>query len=226
PVWAGLALLAPLVTPDVMRGLSRSGKQLLTTALAVSLLAGGANMAGAAQQARDTLTVPMCYVADRLGRTFNGYADVLGLQGGSFLLPDLGGSSLTSRLHLVDMAGLVTPRIAEFIRNDDMPGLRDYVFEEVEPTFVHSRGPWAAGNGISSDPRMRQDYYALYIYPDSDPPNGDWVRKSAVDNTDQLERLRAYARSHAVYVDRHSDGWRRRHCGDRLSPGQTTVGTT
>gem|GEM_PF-5064293 len=226
PVWMTLTLLAVLVPPAVMRGLSRSGKQLLTAVLVVSLLVSGANMVDTGRAARDTLTVPMCYVADRLGRTFNGYADILGLREGSFLLPDLGGSSLTSRLHLVDMAGLVTPRIARFIRDDDMAGLRDHVFEEIRPTFVHSRGPWADGNGITSDPRMRHDYYALYTYPDSDPPNGDRVRKSAVDNADQLERLRAHARSHAVYVDEHSDGWQRRHRGDTLSPGQTTVGTT
>ena len=226
PVWVTLALLGPLIVPEVIRGMRGHGKKWLTAAMVVGLLASGATMVGAAQQARDTLTVPMCYVADRLGRVFNGYADILGLKHGSVLLPDLGGSSLTSRLQLIDMAGLVSPRIAEFIHNGNMTGLRDFIFEEVKPTFIHSRGPWAAGNRIPADPRMSRDYYEIYTYPGSNPPNGDWVRKDAVDSPAELARLRAYAQSHAVHVDEMSSEWHRRHCGDKLRPGQTTVGQT
>ena len=224
PAWAMLALVGPLVTAEALRGLRPKGTKWLGLGLVITLLISGATLLNSFERARETLTVPMCYVADRLGRVFNGYADILGLQHGSLLLPDLGGSSLTSRLRLYDMAGLVSPKIADYIKADDLEGLRDYIFTDVKPTFIHSRGPWAAGNGITSDPRIERDYYPIYIYPESDPPNGDWVRKDAVSSQQELAQLRAYAQSHAVAVDNNADEWPQRQCGTKLRPGQTAVG--
>ena len=73
------------------------------------------------------------------GRSFNGYADILGVHDGSLLVADLGGSAMTSRLRLVDLAGLAERRIAGVcIRDNDRAALRDYVFEVVKPTFIQS----------------------------------------------------------------------------------------
>uniref|UniRef100_UPI002454EC17 hypothetical protein n=1 Tax=Nocardia carnea TaxID=37328 RepID=UPI002454EC17 len=39
--------------------------------------------------------VPVCWIALRFGRLFNGYADILRIQNGTLLTPDMGGSALT-----------------------------------------------------------------------------------------------------------------------------------
>ncbi|PRX49516.1 hypothetical protein B0I33_103553 [Prauserella shujinwangii] len=228
PVWVLGALVGSLAVADVFRHSRPRRRAWLAAGLVVAALPSGAAYAESAEEFRANPNISACYVADRLGRNFNAYADILGLREASLLLPDLGGSALTTRLHLVDMAGLGEPRIAEFIRNGDMAGLRDYVFEEVKPTFIHSRWPWASGNGISSDPRIARDYHQLYSYPDDDPPNGDWVRKGAVPDQATLAELRRYARTEVERVERDSRTatYPLRSCGDTLRPGQTTVGQT
>lgn len=228
PIWVLAALLGTLAAADVFRHSRPRRRGWIAAGLVVAMLPSGAAFAEAANKFHHYPNISMCYVADRLGRNFNAYADIIGLEQGSLLTPDLGGSALTSRLHLVDMAGLGEPRIAEFVREGDKAGLRDYIFDEVEPTFIHSRWPWAEGNGISSDPRIERDYYQIYAYPDNDPPNGDWVRKDAVPDTATLRELREYGDTVVAEVERRSfaDLYPRRHCGDTLRPGQTTVGLT
>ncbi len=115
-------------------------------------------------------TVPGCFVADRYGRTFNLYADVLGVEQGTLLLPDIGGTLLTTRLEVVDLAGLTEPTIAELRRARDWSGLRRYVLEDVQPTFVHLHRPWDAG--LSANQRFRRDYVQL--------APGDFVRRDQV----------------------------------------------
>ncbi len=225
PLWVVAASLGTLVGAEALRR-CRAPRLRVAVSAALALVLGGslASHVEKALEFRDNVDVPACYVADRLGRGFNAYADTLGIEDGSVLLPDLGGSAMTSRLRLVDMAGLAEPRIAAYIRDRDMAGLRDYVFEEVKPTFIHSRGPWSAGNGIPSDPRLARDYHALYLYAGDDPPNGDWVRKDVVSSPQVLERAREYARTELARVDRASGGWDTRHCGETLHVGQNTVG--
>ena len=68
------------------------------------------------------------------------------------------------------MAGLVNKPIADLVHDNDLAGLRNYVFDTVKPTFIHSWGPWAAGNGIALDPRLDRDYVLIYSSPDRGPP--------------------------------------------------------
>ncbi|MEY7973176.1 hypothetical protein AB8O38_14380 [Saccharomonospora xinjiangensis] len=225
PLWVVAALLGTIAGAELLRRCRTRRPRVAVSAVLAVLLSGSlASHAENALEFRDNVDVPACYVADRLGRGFNAYADLLGIEDGSVLLPDLGGSAMTSRLRLVDMAGLAEPRIAAHIRDRDKVGLRDYVFEEVKPTFIHSRGPWSAGNGIPSDSRLARDYHVLYLYAGDDPPNGDWVRKDAVTDPHALERAREFARTELARVDRESAGWDTRHCGETLHVGQTTVG--
>ena len=58
------------------------------------------------------------------------------MQDGTLLSVDGGGMSLTSRFRFVDLAGLAERRIARFWQHDDMPGIRDYIFDDVRPTFI------------------------------------------------------------------------------------------
>nr|WP_199433549.1 hypothetical protein [Qaidamihabitans albus] len=228
PVWVLGALIATLAAADVFHHARPRRRAWLAGGLAVALLPSGASFVNAAEEFRTDPNISACYVADRLGRNFNAYADILGARNASLLLPDLGGSALTSRLELVDMAGLAEPRIADFISEGDEQGLRDYVFDEVKPTFIHSRWPWSSGNGIPSDPRMERDYHEIYSYPDNDPPNGDWVRKDAVPDQATLDALRDYADSAVVLVEERSSSlaYPLRQCGATLRPGQTTIDQT
>ncbi|WP_216214956.1 hypothetical protein [Amycolatopsis aidingensis] len=225
PVWVLTALTGTLAIAEVLRGVGRRARALGAIGLVGVLLPSAVSFEAAATEFRKSPDISMCFVADRMGRGFNAYADMLGLEQGSLLLPDLGGSAMTSRLHLVDMAGLVSARIADYIAAGDGQGKRDYIFEEVKPTFIHSHAPWSAANGIPSDPRMERDYYQIFEYSYPGPPNGDWVRKDVVPDRQTLERLRRYANTTLTEVDRRtfSREWPRRECGDTLHPGQTQV---
>ncbi|MEZ0106562.1 hypothetical protein ABH920_000543 [Catenulispora sp. EB89] len=169
--------------------------------------------------------VPLCVVADENGELFNSFADVAGIENGSLLLPDLGGTALTSRLRLRDTAGLVDAKVADYLHAKDMNGLRDYIFDVMQPTFIQTHGDWSptlmAGSGF--DPRMLRDY--AQIYPRSPIPaspwgSSDWVRKSALKDPSDLAKLRAFADTalpaQARFEQRTPDG----DCSDRLEVGE------
>lgn len=101
-------------------------------------------------------------MADRYGRTFNGYANLLNLRHGSLLTPDIGGAALTSRLTVIDLVGLAEPTIANYSSAGDMTGLRDHIFARVKPTFLHVHGHWAVQIELPSDARLARDYALVY----------------------------------------------------------------
>lgn len=221
PVWALGALVGTLTTTAVLQRAWKRRRAWVSATLAVSLVVSGITLARAAEEFRAAPTVPMCYVVDRFGRTFNGYADILQLEHASLLLPDIGGTALTSRLHIYDLAGLASPRIAEFMAKGNMEGLRNYIFNDLQPTFIHTHGGWSARSGIPADPRLAEHYYSIYRHPAPDSPNGDWVRKSAVPNKQVLRNLRQYAQETIVAVRSTYDQAPLRHCGATLRRGQT-----
>jgi hypothetical protein len=151
-------------------------------------------------------TVPGCFVADRYGRQADFYADRLGIAGGSYLVPDIGGVLLTSRLQVVDLAGLTEPTIARFRGARDDAGLRDYVLETVRPTFVHLHSPWGAR--LASDRRFRADYLAIV-------PGADYVRRDAT-SPDAVRRLRPLAQLRARAENQARVADPRRSCGPLL----------
>ncbi|MBK1786115.1 hypothetical protein [Prauserella cavernicola] len=224
PVWVLGALVTVLAAAEALRNAKLRGRVWITAGLVAVLLPTTASFGAVASQFRNEPDISACYVADRFGRIFNGYADVMGAQDASLLIPDLGGSALTSRLHLVDMAGLTNHRFAELVREHDLRGQQNYVYDEVKPTFIHTRQPWSTGNGLGYDPRLERDYYPIHYDIYQGPPHGDWVRKDAVSDPQMLENLRAYAREHTVQVERDIPNWPRRHCGDTLRFDQTDTG--
>ncbi|GLY63985.1 hypothetical protein [Amycolatopsis taiwanensis] len=225
PVWVLATLIGALATAEVVRRTRGRVRVLVPLALVVAMIPSLAVFAGTVRDFRAKPTIPMCYIADRFGRVFNQYADILGLDQASLLEPDLGGSSMTSRLNIVDMAGLVDAKIADFYHDHDMAGLRDYVFNDVKPTFIHSRGPWGPGNGIARDSRLATDYTPIFRYVDDGSPvgDGDWVRKDAVASLEKLQAARSYADATVRDMEHRLDTWPRRHCGDTLRPGQTNI---
>jgi hypothetical protein len=223
PIWVLSALIGTLALGELLRRVSPRARAWLSTALIAALLPSVASFTGSAVEFHEQPNISACYVANRFGRVFNGYADILGLRHGSLLLPDLGGSALTSRLHLVDMAGLTNARFAELAREHDKAGQRDYVFGKVKPTFIHIRQPWSGGTGISSDPRLSHDYVPIHFDIYQGAPHGDWVRKDAVPGPQALAEVRAYAKHTAGRVERNAGVAPLRDCGPTMRPGQTRI---
>ncbi|EHR52051.1 hypothetical protein SacmaDRAFT_3848 [Saccharomonospora marina XMU15] len=223
PIWVLGALIATLSAIEVFTRIGRRGRAWLSVGLIAALLPSAASFTSHAQEFRTKPNISACYVADRFGRVFNAYADILGLRQASLLIPDLGGSALTSRLRLIDMAGLTHDRFAELARDHDKPGQRDYVYGEARPTFIHIREPWSSGTGLAADPRLERDYHPIHFDIYQGAPHGDWVRKDAVTDDAALARLRSYADTTTTRVEQSGAAWPRRHCGATLRPGQSTI---
>lgn len=223
PVWVLGALAGTLALIEVLRTTTLRVRAWLTTALVAALLPSGAAFAEMAEDFRADPNITACYVADRFGRVFNGYADILGLEEASLLLPDLGGTAMTSRLTLIDMAGLTHSRFAEMARAGDRAAQADYVYTEAKPTFIHVREPWSSGTSIGWDPRLQRDYYPIHYDVYQGEPHGDWVRKSAVPTPELLAELRNYASREAAWVEQRAGESPLRHCGPTLQRGQTEL---
>jgi hypothetical protein len=187
PIWPLATLVSTLAVGAVYPRLAPRGRVVLIAGVVVALATSLFTFRSAAEQFRAAPTVPMCVIAERFGQVFNTYASLLGVRHGTVLLPDIGGTALAGRLRIVDLAGLAEYRIAELRGSSDGEGLRDYVFDTVRPTFIHTHQSWAAG--IPEDPRLARDYVRLYT---GAPEEGDWVRRDAV-GTRSLTKARAYA---------------------------------
>ncbi|WP_232212935.1 hypothetical protein [Saccharomonospora saliphila] len=222
PIWVLGALATTLATAQVLRRASTRMRAWLAAALTITLLPSSAAFAESAEDFHDQPNISACYVADRFGRVFNGYADILGLDDASLLLPDLGGSAMTSDLTLVDMAGLTHSRFAELAKEHDKAAQREYVYTEARPTFIHVREPWSGGTGISYDPRLPEDYYPIHFDLYQDKPHGDWVRKDAVATPELLAEVRDYADHTTTWVEQRAGVTPLRDCGPTLRRGQTT----
>ncbi|NIH86243.1 hypothetical protein [Amycolatopsis granulosa] len=223
PVWAMLAMIGALVTVEIFRAARARGRVLIALALAITMVPSAMSLELAAKKFVHQPTLPMCFIADRLGRVFNQYADILGVSEGSFAEPDLGGASMTSRLHIIDLAGLVDSKIADSWHDRDNAALRDYVLEDVRPTFLHFRDFWGRTTGLATDPRVARDYVPIYTYPEPAEYGGDFVRREVAQDPARLAAAREYAAkavpaTHAGVGDRG-----RRACGDTLTPGQTAL---
>ena len=215
PVWALTALVGTLAVGATLTRLAPRGRAVLAVGLVAALVPTLVTFRDASDKFRADPIVPMCYIAERYGDVFNGYADLLGIRHGTVLIPDVGGSALAGRLEIVDYAGLADYDIARFRGDGDPEGLRDHVFETVRPTFIHTHDPW--GWGITEDPRLALDYVPLY---QASPVDGDWVRRDAVElgggarGGGRLASARAYAARAAQAAVDHDNEAPRRSCTD------------
>lgn len=114
--------------------------------------------------------VPFQVVAEHGGERFNQYANMLGLEDASVLLPDVGGTLWVSRLRVYDLYGLTDPTIARTL-GIDQPAFYDYLFEAAQPTFITIHGFHTDRARLDTDPRFRRDYVAICEYIDA------WVRE-------------------------------------------------
>jgi hypothetical protein len=220
-VWPLAALAVTLSAVHIFRGAS-TRRRLVATTLATA--AAGLTVTGfwhGATAFRANPTVGICAVAQNTGYWINGYADILEVRDGSLLSVDGGGSSLTSRLRLVDLSGLADARIARFWQDDDMSGLRDYVLEDLRPTFVKYYSGWA-GRGrlaIENDPRFVADYVQLWS-------GGQWVRRDSVPDPERLAAARQWGDDVLALIDHEYTAVPYRWwCGDTLRPSEVGSGS-
>ncbi|SDC75638.1 hypothetical protein [Actinokineospora iranica] len=219
PFWVLVALAGALALPTALRSVSARARLLLAAGLVLATLPSLAVFTTAGKTFRAAPTVPMCLVGEAFGRGVNGYADVLGLREASLLAPDLGATAMSTRLTLVDLAGLADAPIADFWHDKDWRGLRDHVFTEVKPTFIHMHAPWSAQTGLISDPRLETDYHVV-VGVDDGVVGGDWVRKDAVPSQEALAALRAYANTVVRPAIQLQQAAPRGTCGPVLRPDQ------
>lgn len=149
------------------------------------------------------------YVAG-LAAAFDEYADSLGIRDGSVLCPDVGGLLYYSRLKIYDLGGLCDRRIARLIDRDP-EGIRDYVLEEIQPTFIDLHDSWVLRTGFHQDSRFRQAYTPIWESPCGWARkkhlaagvvyDGQYVRKNAVRSLIELARLRKRCGSGTTPLD-------------------------
>jgi hypothetical protein len=167
----------------------------------VALLSGGL-WASIAREYRINPVAALCPIAYAEPFRLNAVADALGVRGGSFVGVDAGAVALASRLRFVDAVGLTEARVARYWQAHDMPGLRDYVFDQVRPTFYMVYSGWDLGPAEDSsrggphfqqDPRFVRDY--VQVVPETETgasPSraGVWARREVVRDPAALAAAR------------------------------------
>jgi hypothetical protein len=196
PVWTLSAIAVAVGADRVLPTLARRGKAILAGVALLATAASGTLLLDGAREFRASPTVPMCLVV-AVGTAVEGYADALGVAKGTVLAPDIGGLALSTRLQVVDLVGLADAEIAKLWRADDMPGLRDHVFDEVSPTMIVTHSVWTAQTGIVDDARMTRDYVQVSTTLDG----SHWVRRDAVRSPAALEEAREFGVATAGAID-------------------------
>ncbi len=202
PFYTFFTLYAVLVTADLLDGLRMEGRTRIGVAIALAalaLLGSGFAFAGrSAKFARDP-TVDFDGVKEWISQRFDWYAEALGVQNGSVLVPDLGATLYYSHLRVYDLGMLCDKTIARTLNRDEA-AFHDYIFNVAKPTFLHAHGSWSYYAAFDDDPRFRRDYTPIGERIESwrpegwkgaKPMSGDYVRKDAVIGREEaLEQLR------------------------------------
>lgn len=178
------ASLGEMLFPDpARRRLPALSAGLAAVGLSLVLFAGRSALFTAAP------TVSFQEVVEKFGHRYNRYADLLGLERPSILLPDVGGTLWVSRLRVYDLVGLTDRTIARTLdRNPE--AFSDYIFDEAKPTFIHLHHYWTLQAGLDHDPRFRRDYLPLFHVVEPAVrqraggvplTSGDFIRRDAVE---------------------------------------------
>lgn len=218
PVWPLTALVGAIALDQVLGGGTARVRATVGLMAVLAVVASTSGFIVQAKNFHDDTTAPMCFVAQSVGQRVDDYADILGIAEGSLLAVDGGGTSLSTRMRFVDLSGLTDPPIARAWQTGDVAGLREYVFEDVRPTFIKSDRSWGGGAALLADPRFQRDYEVIFSLGAG---SGTWVRRDAVAFPARLVVARrwaplAYAAVEQPYLrPEEQTQWR---CG----PGLTT----
>ena len=160
-------------------------------------------------------TVPLAVVAEYYGHRYNRVAAALGLDSGSLLAPDLGGTLLYSNLVVFDLGGLCDRTVARTIGRDQR-AFHDYIFGQVRPTFIHIHSAyWARLAFLDADERFGRDYVAIRVVPDLDV--GDFVRRDVLrGSVDPLASILDGGSLPEQKLNAPPSRCRRRSCGGRI----------
>ena len=219
PVWPLAVLTVALAVPHALDSLTTHGRWVacISAALVAALTLNG--FISAARDFQRTPTAGLCDIAQNTGYLFNGYADILGVRDGSLLAVDGGGTSLTSRLRFFDLSGLAERHIAGAWQRNDMAGLRNYIFDEVKPTFIKIWAGWGERVlvDLPDDPRFQHDYVLLLP---GGLGGGQWVRRDSVRDVLALDEARRWGEDvwNRVILPRGAAAPTRWWCGEILRP--------
>ncbi|MDB4929228.1 MAG: hypothetical protein JWM10_1712 [Myxococcaceae bacterium] len=113
-------------------------------------------------------------------RYYAAAARALDLRDASVLDPDVGGMSYDSGLEVVDLFGLGDVAIARTHPQDE-PGMREAIFHERRPTFVHLHGAWYAAVSLERLEELDEAYLHLpgFIGAEHDDAS-NYVRRDAL----------------------------------------------
>jgi hypothetical protein len=201
PVWTLGAFGGAVVVVEALAAARLRGRIALACLLVVALVSTVSGLYDQGTSYRANVKTAMCIVAQRDAQTINGLADVLKLPDSAQVgLIDLGGTSLGSRLRVLDLAGLGDKTVADHLLHSDVAGVRDYVFNSEKPELITFIGSWITTLQFDKDPRFEQQYTTVFV----NGPIGNvtvdsrnWVsyhvRRDLVDDA-KLAELQAYAR--------------------------------
>ena len=219
PVWTLGPFVMALAGIQVLTTLRWRGRVIVTGVTAAAAAFSVAGFVPDVQTFRDNPTAPMCLIVVNTGREFNGYMDVLGVASATFFAPEIGGAALTGRALLYDGGGLAEPTVARFWALKDTAGIRDYVLDDVKPTFIRAHGSFRPFIGLDADPRFARDYVEIGTFTNG---GANWVRRELVPDAATLTRLQAWGAT-ALAADAAQRATPRASCGDRLLVGPTTA---
>ena len=189
PVWTLGPFVMALAGIQVLTTLRWRGRVIVTGVTAAAAALSVAGFVPDVQTFRDNPTAPMCLIVVNTGREFNGYMDVLGAASATFFAPEIGGAALTGRALLYDGGGLAEPTVARFWATQDTAGIRDYVLDDVKPTFIRAHGSFRPFIGLDADPRFARDYVEIGTFTNG---GANWVRRELVPDAATLTRLQAW----------------------------------
>ncbi|MGW6153770.1 hypothetical protein ACWFRM_11625 [Streptomyces sp. NPDC055144] len=214
PVWVLAAAVAALSAVVLWEAEGTRGRGVLVLALTGALVLAHTGQAEREASFKAHPTLSMCFVAERYGQVFNTYAERLGLRHATVALPDLGGTLLTTRLRVLDLAGLTDRRIADAYASGAMRALRDHVLRAERPELLHVHGAWVNKPGLTVARLADAGYVTLYRQQNG----GDFVRADAVHDPARIAAVRAWAtpRLDRLIADQDHTGG----CGDTLTPGR------
>jgi hypothetical protein len=218
PIWTLGPFVVVLAGAEVLAGLRWRGRAVVGVVAAAAAAVSAVGFVTDVQTFRANPTAPMCLIVTNTGREFNGYTDVLGLRSATFFAPEIGGAALTGRALLYDGGGLAEPTIARFWAAKDPAGIRDYVLDDVKPTFIRAHGSFRPFIGLDADPRFQRDYVEIGAFTNG---GANWVRRDVVPDAATLARLKAWAAT-ALAADATQRATPLASCGDRLLVGPTT----
>lgn len=184
-------------------------------------------------------TVPFSRVALQAGLASDVYAQYLELPDATYLCPDVGGAYYYSPLRVYDLVGLCDAKIAKIRQGKNTTRMRDYIFDDLKPTFIVIHSVWATNLAIHGDSRLASDYAVIWETPfvytirgrQFRTTSGAYVRSDAITGQEKLDRLKRFIAENDIAplefhpateafqnaVSENPEGWNGEGTG-RLSP--------